>query len=157
MQRRRFLRLAVGSGVALAGVGAGALWLGGAPRSLTAWPLPCVLEHAAQSVEYSWQGYPEPKSPLFRSTLGPLAFRVFARRGRMSHDTREAIPGAPPLTAEDVAQQARRLANAILRFEARPEAEGFAPHFAYGVLSKDDYRRAHLMHVADHAREVAFA
>ena len=32
-----------------------------------------------------------------------------------------------------------------------------APHFAYGALDKNAYRRAHLMHLADHAREIVRA
>lgn len=32
-----------------------------------------------------------------------------------------------------------------------------APHFAYGELDKPQYTRAHLMHLADHARLIALA
>ena len=179
MQRRRWLKLAAGAsaGVLLGG-GAGALWLTGEPEpvaalpdipaalawldrvtrvpaeSTSAWTLAQMLEHAAQSVEYSLQGYPELNSTLFRSSVGPLAFRAFARRGRMTHATTEPIPGAPALVADDVGAAAQRLAQALLHFEATPAAFAFPPHFAYGALSKDDYLRAHLMHLADHAREV---
>ena len=38
-----------------------------------AWPLPKVLNHLAQSVEYSIDGYPELKSALFRSAIGSVA------------------------------------------------------------------------------------
>jgi hypothetical protein len=181
MQRRRWLKLALGTGAsALAGGGAGALWLMGdaepvaalpdvpsalawidrlsrvPAESTSSWSLAQMLEHAAQSVEYSLQGYPQLNSSWFRASIGPLAFRAFARRGRMSHGTTEPIPGAPPLAADDVATAAQRLAQALLRFEATPPSSVFPPHFAYGALDKDDYRRAHLLHLADHAREVRF-
>lgn len=179
--RRRWLKFAAGSGIAALATGAGAsAWLLGPPaetggfadvrtalewldmlerdvgaRSLTAWPLAHVLEHLAQSVEYSLDGFPELHGPLFRASVGPLAFRAFARLGRMRHDTLAPIPGAPPLSATDAVLATRRLAAALQRFEAMPEDHAFAPHFAYGALAKADYRRAHLMHLADHAREMA--
>jgi hypothetical protein len=180
MDRRRWMQLAAGSGAfALAGAAASAWWLTGpraaiagfpdldaalrwldlvahgpGHRSTTAWPLARVLEHAAQSVEGSLAGYPQLDSTVFRSSIGPLAFRAFARRGRLAHDTTEPIPGAPALVATDPAAAARRLAAALQRFEATPADFPFPPHFAFGALDKDDYRRAHLMHLADHAREI---
>jgi hypothetical protein len=179
--RRRWLKATLAGGTLLAAGGAGgALWLAGErppvatfpdtpaaldwlaqllrrrAHSTTPWSLAQVLEHAAQSVEYSLDGYPQLHSPTFRASVGRVAFLVFARRGRLSHATTEAIPGAPPLVEVDVAAAAHRLAAALLRFEATPAEHPFAPHFAYGALSKDDYRGAHLMHLADHAREVAW-
>jgi hypothetical protein len=180
MNRRRWLRLAAGSGiVALVGTGASAAWLRGSlppvegfadtaaamrwlaaierdplARSQTSWPLAQVLEHAAQSVEFSIEGYPQLRPAPFRASLGPLAFRTFSRLGRMRHDTQEPIPGAAPLRATDPRQAAQRLAQALRRFEAQPHDHVFAPHFAFGELDRADYRRAHLMHLADHAREI---
>jgi hypothetical protein len=181
MNRRRWLRLAAGSGVVAAlGGGAASLWLS-APalpiegfrdtaaalrwldaltrdagaRSLTPWPLAQVIEHAAQSVEYSIDGYPALRNPWFRASVGALAFRTFSRVGRMQHDTLEPIPGAPALVSTDLNQSAQRLHAALQRFEAEPERMAFGPHFAFGTLGKSDYRRAHLMHLADHAREIS--
>ena len=174
MKRRRLLLGAT----AAATLGAPALWLAGPHppvatfpdtasvhawldallahphRSTTAWPLPQVLEHAAQSIDYSLDGYPSLRAPWFRASVGPLAFATFARRGAMSHDTVEAIPGAPALAGEDLDAAVARLAAALDRFEQAPPGQRFAPHFAYGELDRDDYRCAHLMHLADHAREV---
>jgi hypothetical protein len=180
MQRRRLLQVAVGgAALAAAGAGAGGLWLQGEPapvarfatsddartwiealarnpsaRSTGAWSLPQVFEHAAQSIEYSIEGYPAMRSAWFRASVGPLAFAVFARRGHMAHDTAEPIPGAPALLATDVDLAAQRLLRALERFEAHPSTTMLAPHFAYGVLDKDAYRRAHLMHLAEHAGEI---
>lgn len=180
MQRRRLLKAALGgSALAVAGAGAGGLWLHGEPAAIatfpdiaaalawietighdpgafstTDWSLPQVFEHAAQSVEYSLDGYPALHSALFRTSVGPLAFSVFVRRGRMSHDTGEPIPGAPALVATDLGLAAQRLIQALQRFESHPAHAALAPHFAYGALDKNAYRRAHLMHLADHASEI---
>ena len=181
MNRRRWLRLAAGSSVAaLAGVGVATAWLQGpspaietfpdtaaalgwldalerdaGAHSLTAWPLAQVLEHAAQSIEFSLDGYPELRAAPFRASIGALAFRTLSRLGRMSHDTLEPIPGASPLIASDLRIASQRLSSALQRFEAQPDRHAFAPHFAFGALDKTGYRRAHLMHLADHAREIA--
>lgn len=180
MQRRRLLKIALGgSALAVVGAGAGAFWLHGdaapiatfpdiaaarawietiasdpAAHSTTDWSLPQVFEHAAQSIEYSLDGYPAMHSALFRASVGPLAYSVFARRGRMSHNTIEPIPGAPALIATDTSLAAHRLMRALQRFESHPPTAALAPHFAYGALDRNVYRSAHLMHLADHAREI---
>jgi len=130
--------------------------LGTRDRSDGAWPLPMVLNHLAQSIEYSIDGYPELKSALFRSAIGSVAFAVFEARGKMGHSLNEPIPGAPALDAKEPLEPARaRLLAALQRFEAH-EGE-FAPHFAYGALDKPQYLRAHLMHLANHWTEVVRA
>ena len=181
MQRRRFLLTSAwgAAGLAVAGGGAAA-WLAGAPapipgfddlgqarawlarvataptaRSLTAWPLAQVLEHLAQSIEFSMSGYPQPRGALFQHTVGALAFATFHRRGAMHHGLEEPIPGAPPLAATDVAAAAARLQAALEAFAAH--AGPLAPHFAYGALDHAAYTRAHLLHLADHARRIALA
>lgn len=179
--RRRWLRqAAAGTGLLLVAGAGGAAWLAAAPppvadlpdlpaalawldriahqpaRSTTAWSLAQVLEHATQSVEFSLRGYPELHPEWFRASVGPLAYRTFARRGASWHGTTEPIPGAPPLRADNAITAAHGLARALLRFEATPAEHAFPPHFAYGRLDKDGYRRAHLMHLAEHAREVEF-
>src|SRR5690606_24736504 len=123
-------------------------------RCTTAWSLAQVLEHAAQSIEFSLDGYPQPKPAWFQASAGALAFALFSRRGRMHHSTVEPIPGAPALASHDVAGSAARARDALLRFEAQPPRRALAPHFAYGPLSHGQYRRAHLMHLAEHARDV---
>jgi hypothetical protein len=113
------------------------------------WTLPQVLEHAAQSVEFSLRGFPEMKPALFRGTVGKLAFAVFDGRGRMSHGLGEAIPGAPLLaSALPLPDAVARLTRALRDFDAH--AGALQPHFAYGALDKGAYARAHLMHLADH-------
>ena len=126
--------------------------LGPQSRMTGTWSLANVLEHAAQSIDFSISGFPEVKSALFQSTIGTAALAVFDARGRMSHGLAEPIPGAPPLAlAFDAARE--RLLASIARFQAHTGA--LSPHFAYGALDKARYTRAHLMHLANHWTELA--
>ncbi|HYE71450.1 MAG TPA: DUF1569 domain-containing protein [Aquabacterium sp.] len=128
--------------------------LGTQARTTAGWPLAQVLQHAAQSIEYSIDGFPAPKPALFQNTLGKGAWTVFNTRGRMSHSLTEPIPGAPALDAALPLERATtRLLAAIERFERHGGA--LQPHFAYGALDKRAYARAHLMHLANHWSEVA--
>jgi len=113
------------------------------------WNLSQVLQHLAQSIEYSMQGFPALKGAWFRSTIGSAAFAVFNARGAMSHTLDEPIPGAPALDASQALKTSvQRLLNAM---DAFAQFNGtLRPHFAYGELSKPQYERAHLMHLANH-------
>ena len=122
-------------------------------KLVSTWSLAQMLEHAAQSVEYSMHGFPQPRSALFRHTVGSAAFAVFDARGRMSHALDEPIPGAPALAADAPLPAAiERLLAALRAFEAHTGV--LAPHFAYGALDKAQYTRAHLMHLANHWEQV---
>jgi Protein of unknown function (DUF1569) len=119
-----------------------------------AWTLAQMLNHAAQSIDYSIDGFPELKSALFRTAVGSVAFAVFQARGKMGHTLNEPIPGAPALDAQAPLEPAiARALAALRRFEAH--AGALAPHFVYGELDKTQYTRAHLMHLANHWSEVA--
>jgi hypothetical protein len=127
-----------------------------AVKATGAWPLGAVLEHLAQSIEMSMDGYPVARGELFQRTAGAAAFAFFRWRGRMNHGLDEAIPGAPSLPAgADWRPGARRLRAAIARFEAHQGA--LQPHFAYGQLSRGDYALAHAMHIANHQDEILLA
>lgn len=178
MHRRRLIKgLAYGTGALALGAGAGTWWLTGpkspvvgladlgagrrwltalatssSAHSLTEWPLPQVLEHCAQSIEFSLHGFPQAKPEWFQSSAGALAFAAFNRCGQMSHSLTEPIPGAPELQALDLARGAGRLERAFIEFEAHRGP--LAPHFAYGALDKAHYTRAHLMHLANHAEKI---
>lgn len=118
-----------------------------------AWPLSTVLDHLAQSIEMSVDGFPEPKGALFQNTVGSAAFAVFKWRGRMSHGLAEPIPGAPTLAAgADWRPGAERLRRAIARFQSHTGP--LKPHFAYGALDKADFALAHAMHIANHQDEI---
>ena len=124
-------------------------------RSTEGWPLAQVLEHLAQSVAFSVDGFPQPKSELFQRTVGTAAFGVFKWRGAMSHGLTEPIPGAPTLKLLTVAEGVQTLKAALLRFDSHTGA--LKPHFAYGALSKPDYALAHALHVQNHAERIVLA
>lgn len=113
------------------------------------WNLSQVLQHLAQSIEFSMQGFPALKGAWFRSSIGSAAFAAFNARGAMSHSLDEPIPGAPAL---DASQALRDSVNRLLAaMDAFAQFSGtLRPHFAYGELSKPQYERAHLMHLANH-------
>jgi hypothetical protein len=125
-------------------------------KAVGAWPMSAVLEHLAQSIEMSMDGYPQQKSALFQSTAGSAAFAYFKWRGRMNHPLAEPIPGAPALAAgADWRPAALRLRQAITHFNAYNGA--LKPHFAYGPLSKAEFAQAHHLHIANHQEEILLA
>jgi Protein of unknown function (DUF1569) len=122
-------------------------------KTTGAWKMNMVLDHLAQSIEYSMTGFPAPNSALFQSTAGAVAFAYFKWRGQMSHGLAEPIPGAPALVAAvDYQPALKRLREAITRFNAHTTT--LMPHFAYGHLSKSDFERAHSFHIANHQDEL---
>ena len=117
------------------------------------WNLAQMLQHAAQSVEFSLQGFPAPKPAWFQATLGRAAFAVFDARGAMTHSLEEPIPGAPALdAAQALGLSVQRLLDAMDAFDAH--SGPLRPHFAYGELTREQYRRAHLMHLANHWQQL---
>lgn len=115
----------------------------------SSWNLSQVLQHLAQSIEFSMHGFPELKNGLVRALAGNIVFPIFNARGAMSHSLDEPIPGAAPLLADQtVKTSVQRLLDAM---DAFAQFRGtLQPHFAYGELSKAQYERAHLMHLANH-------
>lgn len=93
-------------------------------------------------------GFPTLKSPFFRGTIGPVAFRIFAARGRMSHGLDDEIPGEIIDTSRSASAALTRIKEALTAFDAH--SGPMQPHFAYGKLTKDQYALAHVMHIQDH-------
>jgi hypothetical protein len=117
------------------------------------WNLPQMLQHVAQSIEFSVHGFPELKPAWFRATVGAAAFTVFNARGKMTHALDEPIPGAPPLNPDQsLKASVQRLLDAMDAFSAHKGE--FFPHFAYGKLNREEYERAHLMHLANHWQQL---
>jgi hypothetical protein len=112
-----------------------------------------LLEHCAQSIEYSMTAYPELRSGLFRATIGKIAKAKFLRQGFMQHDVNAPIPGAPALANDvDVARARERLLAAMAALESTT-AE-LAPHLAFGRCTRDEYEKIHAMHIAEHLSRV---
>ncbi|TXT35818.1 MAG: hypothetical protein FD135_4677 [Comamonadaceae bacterium] len=125
-------------------------------HSLNAWAISATLAHMAQSVDMSMDGFPQPKSVLFQSTLGSAAFAVFRLRGRMSHGLTEPIPGAPALPqTTNWKPGVAQLRTAVQRFQRHTGT--LQPHFAYGALSHADYALAHTLHIANHQDDITVA
>ncbi|TGL61004.1 DUF1569 domain-containing protein [Leptospira sarikeiensis] len=120
------------------------------------WTPSQILLHCAQSIYYSIKGYPENKSEIFQNTLGKIAFWNFSRKGKMSHDLNAPIPGATGLqSGVSLSDSALELKKAISAFENY--SGEFAPHFAYGKLTKKEYELAHSMHIANHLDYLALS
>jgi hypothetical protein len=122
-------------------------------RSIGEWELAKILVHCAQSVEYSFEGYPQHKSELFKQTIGSVAFALFESKKKMTHDLTQPIAGAPEVANnQSVDEAVERLRKALVDFN---NYQGkLAPHFAYGELSKQQYGLAHVMHFNNHWSEV---
>ena len=87
-------------------------------RHTGTWTLAQMLNHAAQSIDYSIDGFPEMKSALFRGAVGSVAFAVFQARGKMGHTLDEPIPGAPALDAQAPLEPAIKVWAGAVRAEA---------------------------------------
>ena len=169
MQRRSFLKLTGLAGVTALGAGYWALPSGPAPAALSlqaaqawlaqlsgqalvsrsGWSPAQVFNHCAQSIDFSLDGYPQLKPVWFRHSVGPAAFALFAARGAMRHSLSEAIPGAPAIAEPaDPVLALQRLQAAFGRFASHTGE--LQPHFAYGVLSHDEYAQAHVLHLYNH-------
>lgn len=116
-----------------------------APQGLS-WPH--VLEHCAQSIEYSMDGFPKLKPWIIRATVGRIVAGRFLSRGSFSHDRGGPIPGAPALSLTDADAAFARLEAAVSRFEAH---EGpLKEHFVFGRVTKENFGQLHAMHIQDH-------
>jgi hypothetical protein len=113
------------------------------------WDLPHVLYHTAQSIHGSIDGFPQLKPGWFRASVGSAAFAVFSASGKMSHGLQDPIPGLP--TIPDGLELQPAIAYAVQALQRFDQHTGpLSPHFAYGLLDKSDFARAHLMHLANH-------
>ena len=113
------------------------------------WTLYRVLIHCAQSIEYSLTGFPVNRSIVLRRTIGPLIARRFLKRGAMSHNRAEPIPGAPAIPEDgSVPEAVRRLREAMARFTNH--SEQVSEHFIFGRLSKQQFAQLHVLHVRNH-------
>jgi hypothetical protein len=175
MKRRQFVKASLASGVAIIGIGAGTFQLieevsqdnltidfalkkldelsNENVSSLGEWDPYQIFTHCAQSVEFSMSQFPEHKSNIFKSTVGKLAFSMFSSKGKMTHGLNEPIPRAPKITKNlDSMIALNRLKKSLIEFNSYQGT--LAPHFAYGELTKDEYEKAHLMHLYNHLQQI---
>ncbi|MCH9670334.1 MAG: DUF1569 domain-containing protein [Gammaproteobacteria bacterium] len=113
------------------------------------WSVEAVLHHCAQSIDFSVHGFPRYKPTFLRRTVGSLVARKFLRSGAMSHNRKEAIPGAPQAPGDQTLSDsldAMRTAIATFRDSTVVPRE----HFILGRLSREQFERIHVMHAANH-------
>lgn len=122
------------------------------PDAPGAWTTAQHLDHCADSIAASVDGYPALKPLIIRVTIGAIVKRRFLRAGAMRHDTHAPLPGGapPPPRALDDARASLRAAIERFRGHTGP----LAPHPVYGRCSAADYQRLHAIHVADHLRAI---
>ncbi|PKG80641.1 twin-arginine translocation pathway signal [Colwellia sp. 75C3] len=175
MKRRQFIKASLASGAAFIGIGVGTFQFieEGSKDSLTIefalnklnalsnesiqnlgeWNPHQIFTHCAQSIEFSMSQFPEHKSSFFKSTVGKLAFSIFSSKGSMTHGLHDPIPSAPTLTKSlDSIIALNRLIKSLIEFDNYQGT--LAPHFAYGELTKNEYEKAHLMHLYNHLQEI---
>jgi len=119
------------------------------------WSVYRILQHCAQTIEYSMSGYPTSKPKWLQLTVGKLAIFKFLKQGYMSHDLAAPVPGSPELTYEgSTAEGISILKASILKFK---QFNGpLKPHLFFGELSKDEYNQYFAMHIANHFSEISY-
>lgn len=113
------------------------------------WDLAQILTHCAESIEYSMIGFPKHKPAIIRKTIGRIVFKKFSSQGYMSHDLNAPIPGAPSVsTGNSLKDSVNRLIKAIGDFKSFKGE--YKIHFVYDSLTKEEWEKAHAMHIANH-------
>lgn len=93
------------------------------------------------------------KPTLFKKTIGKLAFKHFYKKGKMKHDLETGIPGIQdPADSTEAWLAIDKLMASIDQFLGF--SEELKPHFAYGELTKEQYDKAHAMHIANHLETI---
>lgn len=119
------------------------------------WSLYKVLEHMAQSMEYSMTGYPQMESSALMAAARVVFFNVFKPQGYMSHDLGAPVPGAPEIADDGPLEDAfLRYRNACSDFQNFTGA--LMPHFSYGELDYANWEIAHAFHAADHYSSLTY-
>ncbi len=113
-----------------------------------------IVAHLRQSIVYSMKGFPEHKPEWFKATLGGLAFHLFALKGATTHGLSTPIPGASELLPQGNAMD--ELMQLRQDIQTLQQQTHFEPHFAYGVLSKEQYLLAQLFHINEHFTQLTF-
>jgi hypothetical protein len=121
----------------------------------TNWSAYKILQHCAQTIDYSMTGYPQYKPKWFRATIGKIVISKFLKQGFMKHNLSAPVPGSPLLTKEGTTGEGiALLRNTIERF--RNFNGELKPHLIFGKLTKTQYDRYFAIHVADHLSEVDY-
>jgi hypothetical protein len=85
-----------------------------------------------------------------KALIGKLAFSIFSLNGSMSHPINDPVAGVEPSPSPTPEAGLAMLVHALQDFDAFNG--DLKDHFAYGALDKEQYTRAHLMHIDNHLR-----
>lgn len=117
------------------------------------WDLAQVCNHLAAWFRYQMDGFPPAPLPLrvmfwmMRNTVGKKLGRKMFEGGEM----KPGLPTAPASVYEpgtDPAKAVAELRDTVARWQAHPEP--LRPSPVFGPMTKDQYRKGHLIHCAHH-------
>jgi hypothetical protein len=117
------------------------------------WDLAQACGHLSEWFRYQIDGFPKapllirPMLWLVRNTFGPAAGRRAFAAGNM----RPGIPTVPqsvPASGGDAGAAVAKLREAVARWQAYTGPLHPSPMF--GTMTKDEWRRGHLIHAAHH-------
>ncbi len=117
------------------------------------WSLYKIIEHCTQTIEYSMIGYPKQKNIIIQYTVGKVAISHFLKKGKMSHDLKAPVPGAPSIQEDgNVSKAIEHLNHTIDSFNAFDKM--LKPHLLFGKLTKNQYDKYFILHIKDHFSEL---
>ncbi len=111
------------------------------------WSYYQILNHCADSLEFSMSSYPRVMPSFIRKTIGKFFFKKLMKDGYMKPGSPN--PGAPKKREEgDVVSALKRLRNSISIFT---KYEGpFGIHPIFDELTKSEWEKLHTFHIANH-------
>lgn len=117
------------------------------------WSLGQVCGHLANWLDYQQRGFPplplflKPVFFIVRNTMANKMMRDVIARGTMPAGSSTAPQSIPPATVDD-ATELNRLKTAYRDWENYTGP--LVPSPLFGVQTKDDWRKLHLVHAAHH-------
>lgn len=121
--------------------------LSGEVETLGTWSFFQILDHCAGALRFSMAGHPVPPRSLVERARGWLLLRLTFLRGSIPAGIRN--PRIPDGRIEgDAREAAVRLREAASAFRAHQGS--LTPHPRFGPLSKAEWEKMHLFHLANH-------
>jgi hypothetical protein len=116
------------------------------------WTLPQIVEHLARTFDWSTGRMPREERLSGRTTFKQFIGRVVVfATGRLPENvgTSQRVVATPDTTLEEALEH---LVRAIADFETASELAPYHP--VLGRMSRNDWRRFHLIHARHHLRRV---
>lgn len=116
-------------------------------KTIGKWSYYQILNHCAEGIECSMDGYSANVPWLIRKTIGQIIKHKLFLQGYMDHGA--INPTAPKIREEGNEKIAlERLLNAFERFKKHDKK--LYPHPFFDELSKEEFQKLHAYHVANH-------